>query len=102
VGFRLVSDESNRTLLTGGRCSEVVFKAGLTNCFPFYSQLKEEYNKKLIIGLLASISNLPGVLLPKEQVLKCLCFISSNLGMNSQTLKEKHILASDPKIVLDY
>jgi hypothetical protein len=33
--------------------------------------LKEEYNKKLIIGLLASISNLPGVLLPKEQVLQC-------------------------------
>jgi hypothetical protein len=71
VGFRLVIVESNRPLLTDGHCSEGVFKAGFTNYLPFFSQLKEEYNKKLIIGLLASISNLPGVLLPKEQVLKC-------------------------------
>jgi hypothetical protein len=30
--------------------------------------LKEEYNKKLMIGLMSAISLLPGVLLPKEQV----------------------------------
>jgi hypothetical protein len=30
VRFRLVIDEQNWPLLTGGRCSEVVVKAGLT------------------------------------------------------------------------
>jgi hypothetical protein len=30
VRFRLVVDESNRTLLTGSHCSEVAVKAGLT------------------------------------------------------------------------
>jgi len=30
VRFRLVVDESNLPLLTGGRCSEVAVKAGLT------------------------------------------------------------------------
>ncbi len=31
VRFRLVFDESNQPLLTGGHCSEVVVKAGLTD-----------------------------------------------------------------------
>jgi hypothetical protein len=39
------------------------------NVLPFhFSQLKEEYNRKLAVGLIASLAVLLPVLLPTEQV----------------------------------
>jgi hypothetical protein len=50
-----------------------------------FSQLKEEYNRKLAVGLIASLAVLLPVLLPTEQVLmiKLLQFSTSLVVMGS-------------------
>jgi hypothetical protein len=64
--FRLVVDDSNWPLLTGGRCSQVVVKSGLTVFFNLSTISTNVYNEVKINIILKNI--------PPSEKIKCFIF----------------------------